>query len=165
VEIWRDQVYYAGALVTHRGCTWQAMKDTGREPGAGEDWLGIALRGADGQDGADGLGFVIRGTFDAGKSYSKHDVVMLSSSSFVARCDNPGACPGPNWQLFASAGKKGDRGPAGDRGQSGAPGAAKRATWKYNVPNYTLTEILDDGSEGAILDLRPFLEQYHAETR
>jgi hypothetical protein len=36
----------------------------------------------------------VRGTFIADAKYEQLDVVMLNGSSFIARADNPGECPG-----------------------------------------------------------------------
>jgi hypothetical protein len=55
-------------------------------------------------------GFTVRGTYDPKIDYQRLDVVARDGSSFVARCDNPGPCPGPHWQLLASRGKRGPRG-------------------------------------------------------
>jgi len=55
-------------------------------------------------------GFHVRGTYDPAQAYQRLDVVACGGSSFVARCDQPGPCPGKNWQLLASRGKRGPRG-------------------------------------------------------
>jgi hypothetical protein len=54
-----------------------------------------------------GKGFEIRGTYDPAATYKKLDIVTLNASWFVARVDDPGPCPGPNWQS----------GPSGRRGK------------------------------------------------
>jgi len=63
-------------------------------------------------------------------------VVAAEGSAFVARCDNPGACPGPDWQaisLRGKSGKPGDRGPQGPKGERGDPGpVVTRATIDEN---------------------------------
>jgi hypothetical protein len=53
----------------------------------------------------------VRGTFNPNLRYDQLDIVALDGSSFVATEDNPGRCPGPNWQLLARAGIRGQRGP------------------------------------------------------
>jgi hypothetical protein len=58
-------------------------------------------------------GFTVRGTYDPNQAYQRLDVVACDGSSLVARCDNPGPCPGSNWQLLASRGKRGPRGRGG----------------------------------------------------
>jgi len=81
------------------------------------------IPGPPGDAGADGRGFDVRNTYDAAASYRALDVVALNGGSFVARIDNPGACPGDGWQLLTRQGKpgeKGDRGPKGDRGDPAA---------------------------------------------
>jgi hypothetical protein len=102
----------------HNGATWQATRDTGREPPHG-DWILLAAAGA---DGADGRSFVVRGTWNEVERYQRHDVAMRDGSSFVALVDEPGPCPGAGWQLWAGrgkTGKPGDRGPKGDKGEPG----------------------------------------------
>ena len=124
VKAWTDRVHYAGAVVTYDGATWQAAIDTGRPPPAG-DWTCLAAAGAAGQAGKDGAGFTLRGTWDAAETYAAGDVVALNGSSFVARSDEPGPCPGGGWQLWASRGSRGapgERGAAGETGERGIPG-------------------------------------------
>jgi hypothetical protein len=120
---WSDDVHYAGAVVTHAGATWQAVRDTGRAP-PHDDWVCLA---AAGRDGRDGRSFTVRGTFsDEVKDYRFLDVVAMGGAAFVARRDEPGACPGDGWQLIAMQGKRGNpgepgkslRGPAGPSVQS-----------------------------------------------
>jgi hypothetical protein len=71
------------------------------------------LRQLDAFDLGEGLGdmaprgFNLRGTYSMAASYRAGDVAMLNGSSFVARRDNPGACPGDGWQLLAMRGKTG----------------------------------------------------------
>lgn len=122
VKAWEDRVYYEGDIATHDGAMFQARCDTGRAPPHG-DWDCIIPQAERGEPGRT---FAIRGTWSEGEDYQSMDVVMLGGSSFVAKSDAPGACPGEGWQLLASAGKKGqvvnvkgDRGPPGPRIVSG----------------------------------------------
>lgn len=140
VAAWADGVFYSGEVVTHRGCTWQAMCDTGREP-PHDDWARLAERGA---DGADGRGFRIRGTWAEGAEYAALDVVMLGGSSFVARVDDPGKCPGDGWQLLAAAGSRGKAGEAGPRGVPG-PAGQRIVSVSVNAEGVQ-TLSFDDGS-------------------
>lgn len=103
---WTDGVCYEGDVVTHNGATWQAQRDTGREP-PHEDWICLA---AAGRKGDDGRGLVMRGTWDPAGEYKAMDFVAWNGGSFVARCDNPGDCPGEGWQLLASPGRRGKPG-------------------------------------------------------
>jgi hypothetical protein len=57
------------------------------------------------------LSNTIRGTYDPKASYAANDLVACDGASFLAKCDSPGRCPGPNWQLIAQQGKRGVRGP------------------------------------------------------
>lgn len=120
VRAWEDRVHYDGDLVECNGSTFQALRDTSKEP-PHDDWRLIASAG---RDGSDGRPFAVRGTWLADGEYSALDVVALNGSSFVAKVDNPGTCPGEGWQLLSSRGKagpQGERGVKGDRGPAGAP--------------------------------------------
>jgi len=110
---WSDAVHYAGAVVTHRGATWQAA-DTGREP-PHADWICLA------DPGRDGASPEFVGTYDDAGEYRALDVVALNGGSFVALRDAPGPCPGDGWQLVASRGKPGQA-IKGDPGKQGEPG-------------------------------------------
>jgi hypothetical protein len=125
-KAWLAGVHYEGDVVTHGGQTWQAIKDTGDEPGSSE-WACIAERGADGRDAP---GMVIRGTWATENEYQALDVVALNGAAFVAKTDNPGPCPGEGWQLMSAQGKRGaagERGDKGDKGERGEPGATVKA--------------------------------------
>jgi hypothetical protein len=72
----------------------------------------------------------ISGTYREGESYVFLNIVALNGSSFIARRDDPGSCPGDGWQLIASAGKpglKGKRGEPGPRGERGPETRSSRA--------------------------------------
>lgn len=112
---WTDEVHYAGSIVIHAGGTWQATRDTAKEPPHG-DWACLAAPGADAK------GFTVCGTYDPEAAYAEKDVVMTGGSSFVALRDAPGPCPGDGWQLWASKGSRGAQGERGLKGDTGAPG-------------------------------------------
>ena len=162
-------VHYEGDVVLALGGTWQARCDTARAP-PHDDWLCIAAKGRDAATPH------VRGTFDQAAVYRHLDIVALGGSSFIARRDQPGPCPGEGWQLIASAGKPGIKGPKGEpgeRGEAGAPGArglpgAAAPTivgWKIDRKAYAATPILSDHSEAPALELRSLFEQFHAEAR
>jgi hypothetical protein len=160
VKAWSDGVHYEGSVVVHRGSAYQASRDTGKEPGNNDDWFCIAARGQD------GLGFRIRGTYSADASYVANDVAACNGGSFVALKDAPGVCPGPDWQLLAGPGKRGDKGLTGDRGpqgQSGKPGEVI-SSWSINPKDYTAEPIMSDGSRGPVVQLRDMFEQFIIET-
>jgi hypothetical protein len=117
---WADEVHYEGVVVTHAGATWQALRDTGREP-PHDDWICLA---SGGQNGRDGRSPRVRDTFDPKvEDYRELDVVALGGAAFIARHDAPGACPGAGWQLISTqgkTGKPGERGGPGPRGPAGA---------------------------------------------
>lgn len=152
VQPWADEVHYEGAIRTHLGATWQALKDTAKEPPS-EDWACIAERG---KDGDDGQGFSLRGTWSADEEYKPLDVVMCNGASFAARIDNPGECPGPNWKLFAGRGKSGKPGDTGKRGEQGPPGPPVKAMEIDDNAILTLTN-----ADGSVVqcDLYPLLSK------
>jgi hypothetical protein len=119
VQEWQDGVSYAGDVRTFQGATWQALRDTGKEPGH-DDWILVAERGA---DGVHGLSFRLAGTWADGNDYRALDVVTRSGASFAAMQDNPGPCPGDGWQMIArgKTGNAGERGLQGLRGEPGPP--------------------------------------------
>jgi hypothetical protein len=155
-------VHYRGDMVMHRGSTYQARCDTAREP-PHEDWICVAYAGVDGRDGRDGRSLNMRGTFKAGESYLAPDIVALNGSSFVAKKDNPGPCPGPGWQLIASQGKRGDKGERGLQGIPGVPVVIQQ--WRLDRDNYIAVPVMSDGREGPPLELRSLFEQFHTEAR
>jgi hypothetical protein len=96
----------------------------------------------------------VRGTYQAGISYVRGDMVALDGGSFVARKDNPGKCPGDGWQLMAKQGQRGIAGPQGERGPAG-----KTITgWVVDRSEFRITPRLSDGSLGPALELRELFE-------
>jgi len=145
-KAWARGVHYEGDLVMHAGSTWCAARDTAEEP-PHDDWLCVAQAGRS---------FQIRGLWKEAEHYRAFDVVALNGSSFVARLDKPGQCPGDGWQLIAAQGnrgKAGDKGPKGDRGPSGR--AIVAAT--VNAEGL-LTLTADDGS-AVTCDFYPVLSR------
>jgi hypothetical protein len=159
-----DKVHYAGDVVAFEGGTYQARCDTAKPPG-GDDWTCLA---AAGKHGSDGRSFRIRGTYNEQAEYQALDVVALNGSSFVAKTDSPGLCPGDGWQLIASAGRPGKPGPRGERGERGARGERGEAPailgWRIDRTTFSAMPIMSDGSEAAPLELRGLFEQFQIET-
>lgn len=152
VKAWSDGVHYEGDVRTHAGATYQALRDTGKEPPS-EDWICLAARGADGHDAAV---FSIHGTWSAEGVYEALSVVALNGASFVAKIDNPGPCPGDGWQLMSGQGKRGapgERGPVGEKGDPGAPVATMSVS-----EDGVLTLVNGDGSL-VTCDLYPLLSR------
>jgi hypothetical protein len=166
VKSWRkDAVHYAGECVFHHGSTFQAKKDTGMTP-PHPDWMPIAMAGADGKS------FHIRGTYSEEEQvppYGELDIVAINGASFIARCDNPGPCPGEGWQMIARqgqrgvAGDRGERGAKGDSGPAGAPAPIFKS-WKLDRKRFLAVPVMTDGKEGSPLELRGLFEQFHEET-
>jgi hypothetical protein len=112
----------------------------------------------------------IRGTYDGAAAYARLDIVALNGSTFIARKDDPGICPGDGWQLMSVRGKPGIKGPPGERGQCGEkgdPGAAAPTilAWEIDRANYLVTPIMSDGSEVPPIEMRALFEQFHQESR
>jgi collagen triple helix repeat protein len=154
-------VHYEGDVVLHLGSTYQARCDTARTP-PHDDWQLIAAKGRDAAMPK------IMGTYREGEAYSFLNIVALQGSSFIARTDDPGPCPGEGWQLIASAGKQGKQGQEGPRGLQGERGergmpAAAIIGWHIDRAAYTATPIMSDGSEIEPLQLRELFEQFHDE--
>jgi hypothetical protein len=110
----------------------------------------------------------IIGTYREGEVYSFLNIVALGGSSFIARQDDPGPCPGEGWQLIASAGRPGKQGPKGERGEAGSrgergPQAATIIGWKIDRERYSATPIMSDNSVAEPLQLRGLFEQYQVE--
>jgi hypothetical protein len=115
----QDSVTYQAEVVCYGGSMFQALKDT-QVPG-GSDWICLALAGRD------AITPQVRGTYKSGEQYNKLDICAMNGSSFIARWDGPGECPGPDWQLLASRGKTGDKGQPGPRGPQGGAWREKRS--------------------------------------
>lgn len=150
VEAWVDQVHYEGAVRTHKGATWQALRDTAKEPPS-DEWVCIAARGI---DGIDGRSFELREVWSADEEYRALEVVTLNGASFVARKDNPGECPGPDWKLLASQGK---RGAPGERGPRGEPGPAGPSIKALTVDDEGLLTLINVDGSVVTCDLYPVL--------
>ena len=156
-----DTVHYAGDVVTHAGALWQATKDTGQAP-PHADWICLAAAGAD------GITPTVRSTYDGTATYARLDIVALNGSTFIARKDDPGVCPGEGWQLMSVRGKPGIKGPPGERGERGGKGdpgapAPTILAWKVDRESYTVTPIMSDASEGPAIEMRGLFEQFHDE--
>jgi hypothetical protein len=121
VRAWIDTVHREGDVVSHSGATWQASRDTGKEP-PHTDWTCLAASGRPGKD-ADEI--QVRETYDADTTYRRLNIVALNGNAFIARKDEPGPCPGADWQVIAMRGKAGapgEPGKKGDMGSRGLPG-------------------------------------------
>lgn len=152
---WNDGVHYESSVVRWQGSTYQALRDTGREP-PHEDWACLA---AAGQDGQDGRSFVVRGTWKDGEDYKALDVVALGGAGFVARRDAPGQCPGEGWQLIASQGKRGNQGEPGRTGDKGDRGASGAPVLNVAIDEDGLLKLHNADGSIATCDLYPLLSK------
>jgi hypothetical protein len=161
--VWKaGQVAYEDQVFTYNGASFQALRDTGQEPG-GTDWVQIARAGRDGV--IPGL----RGTYDPNESYKRFDIVALNGSSFIARKDDPGECPGAGWQLHASAGRSGGRGKRGEQGPRGPQGPkgdpVSITGWEVDAASYTATPLMSNGAKGPPLELKGLFKQFINDAR
>lgn len=154
VREWADGVHYEGTVVSHAGSLYQAIRDTGKEPGH-EDWVCIVERG---RDGVDGRSFTIRETWKEDGEYLALDVVALNGASFAARYDNPGPCPGEGWQIMSMQGKRGAPGEPGKPGQRGETGHVRAIAAMRADDNGLLTIVNADGTT-VECDLYPVLSR------
>jgi hypothetical protein len=160
-----DAIYYRGDVVVHLGGTFQATCDTAKAP-PHTDWICIAAAGREARMPK------VCGTYRENETYGFLNIVALNGSSFIARTDDPGECPGDGWQLIASAGRagkpglKGERGQPGARGERGLPGQPGPTImgWQLDRERYRATPLMSGGGEGPALELRPLFEQYHTES-
>jgi hypothetical protein len=155
----KGRVYYERDLVVAGdGALYQAERDTAATP-PHTDWRCVTRAG---RDGNDALNFRIEGTYDSDAKYRQLSIVMLNGSSFVARHDDPGPCPGDGWQLFTSVGKRGQQGSKGERGERGPRGPlaiAPRIAGSEIVAGYNLVILYTDNSCDTI-PLRSAFEQF-----
>lgn len=150
VKAWTDEVHYEGWIRTHAGATWQAVRDTAKEP-PHADWTCLAERGADGRDARS---FRVRDTWNADEEYQELDIVSLNGASFAARKDSPGECPGPDWKLLASQGKRGAPGERGPRGEQGPAGPAVKS---ITVDGEGMLSLVNGDGSVVKCDLYPVL--------
>jgi hypothetical protein len=113
----------------------------------------------------DGLTPSVCGTFDAYKTYARLDVVECDGASYLARCDDPGICPGDGWQLLSRPGRRGPAGETGRRGRKGERGARGEAapsvvSWVVDTTHYRAIPTMSDGKAGAPIELRPLFEKF-----
>lgn len=150
-------VHYESEVVVHKGGTYQALKDTAEEP-PHADWICLAAPGRDGKD-ADEI--EVRGTFDATSVYRRLNIVALNGAAFIARKDEPGACPGEGWQMIAMQGKTGRPGEPGKKGDPGVglkgePGAA---VIELAVSDQGMLTLVNGDGSTVDCDLYPILSK------
>jgi hypothetical protein len=163
-----NTVYYLNDVVTHGGSTYQALADNEREPGSAEAWTCWTCLAAAGTN-ARQLNF--RGAYKPDEVYDAYDVAVVGGSSFVARHNRAGVCPGSDWVLVSGVGKRGlagargQRGERGERGADGAPAPNPLITgWRVVREQYAVVPLGPDGEViGAPLYLREMFEQFVAE--
>lgn len=154
VEDWQDRVYYQGNVVAFAGGVYQARRDTGKAPDH-DDWSCIVRPGRDGEDGRS---FTVRGTWVDGTEYQRLDVVALDGAGFVARRDDPGACPGEGWQMIAMRGKPGRPGDKGSPGV-GLRGLPGPAVSRVDVDDQGLLRLVNADGSTVECDLYPVLSK------
>lgn len=153
MKIWEAGVQYEGAVRSHDGSTWQALRDTASEP-PHEDWTCLAGRGIDGRDGAS---FNPRRLWAPADEYKRLDVVALNGGSFVALQDDPGPCPGPGWMLLTQQGKRGERGEKGERGDRGERGLPAEPVVAMMIDDEGMLTLTNGDGSKVNCDLYPVL--------
>jgi hypothetical protein len=136
---------------------WQAQCDTVHAP-PHDDWVCLA------KAGRDAITPAIRSTYNVYAKYKKLDVVACDGASFIARCDNPKLCPGPDWQMISRQGRQGRKGesilgPRGAKGDKGDPAPTLRS-WLLDSENYRISPLMSDGTVGPMMELRPMFEWF-----
>src|SRR5262249_15125743 len=119
-------------------------------------------------------GLHLRGAYRSDQDYDRLDIVTLDGSSYIARRESPGPCPGEGWRMLASAGgtgAQGMRGARGERGERGPPWPRPR-DWPPREAGGVNRRLAGrcrrlrggsgpaDGREGAVLELRALFEQF-----
>jgi hypothetical protein len=152
------RVHYESDVVTHAGALWQAQCDTVHSP-PHDDWTLLA------RPGRDATTPTVCGTYDARGKYKKLDIVVSEGAAFIAKCDNPGICPGDGWQLMSRQGRQGRkgedgaRGPRGEKGEKGEPGTTIHS-WQLDRQRYRISPLMSDGTVGPMMELRPMFERF-----
>jgi len=134
VKLWAPEtVHYKGEVVTYKGGTFQAQRDTGQAP-LHSDWICLAAPGRDGRS-----------------------VIALKDAP--GPCPGPGwqlfASPGKR----GPAGQNGERGERGAKGDPGLSGATI-CGWTIDRARYLATPLMSDGGLGPPLELRELFEQF-----
>lgn len=114
-------------------------------------------QGAPGPPGAAGASFAVRGTWNSAEEYRALDVVALGGASFAARIDQPGACPGPDWQVIAVQGKRGQPGEPGERGAKGERGEPGRSIVAASLDDAGILTLTHDDGSPVTCDFYPLL--------
>ena len=101
-----------------------------------------------------------RGLWNKDEKYRRLDIVTCDGGAFVARRDDPGACPGSDWAMLSMRGPKGEKGDVGLRGETGPPGSIGPrgrtiSGWRIDEKRLCVYPVMDDGKLGSILDLNP----------
>jgi hypothetical protein len=122
--------------------------------------------------GRDAITPQVLGTYNEGAEYHRLDIIALNGSSFIAKHDDPGPCPGEGWQLLASAGRTGGR---GEKGEQGLPGrsitgpkgeaGASIVGWTIDAASYSAIPLMSDGKQGPALELRALFKQFLSDAR
>jgi hypothetical protein len=149
-KAWADGVHYEGQVRAHGGATWQALRDTAKEP-PHDDWICLASSGRDGRTPR------VRETFDAqAGDYRELDIVALNGAAFIARKDDPGPCPGAGWQVISTQGKTGK---PGERGGPGPRGEAGPAMVAMGIDGQGLLTLSNADGSTVECDLYPVLSK------
>src|SRR5262249_49784137 len=133
-----DHVHYECDVVTHAGALWQAQCDTVHAP-PHDDWMCLA------RAGRDAIKPVVKGTYSVYGQYRKLDIVAMDGAAFISKRDNPGVCPGDDWQMISRQGRQGRKGetvigPPGGKGDKGEPGMTV-VSWQLDRERYSISPL------------------------
>ena len=107
------------------------------------------------------------GTWDGDRTYDALSICTKDGGTFIAKKSAPTECPGPDWQILACRGSRGQIGPTGAIGPTGPPGPRGEtgpviSGWSVDRKNFTVRPILDNGHGGfgPPLELRQLFEEF-----
>lgn len=107
----------------------------------------------------------VMGTWREDQKYEPLDVVAKDGALFLCKHSNPGACPGPDWQIMTVRGERGKIGPPGERGlpgPTGPMGPAGRSIvgWQIHARTFQAFPKMSDGKLGVPLDFSELFAEF-----
>jgi hypothetical protein len=111
--------------------------------------------------GRDAVTPTVRGTFDTREQYRELDIVVSDGAAWIARCDDPGICPGDGWQLMS---KQGSAAAPVLPASAGRDPGRSLVSWQVDRATYRASPLWSDGAIGPNLELHGLYEQYQEDT-
>ena len=84
---------------------------------------------------------------------------VSDGGAFIARKDDPGACPGDGWQMIVQRGKPGAPGEKGAKGDRGEPGPAGPGVLHLQVDDAGLFTLVNGDGSAVTTDFYPLLSR------